>query len=115
MTSLHPRKRTLLIVDDDEGPRKSLEIVFRNFYTVIAASNGHDALELIKTNTVDVAILDIHMPPINGLETTAIIRERFPSVEVLILGMGGWAVLACLAPRVAILAVPWIWSLCSGR
>jgi hypothetical protein len=37
------------------------------------------------------------------------------SLEALILGMGGWAVLACLAPRVAILAVPWIWSLCSGR
>ena len=37
------------------------------------------------------------------------------SAEALILGMGGWAVLMCLAPRVAILAVPWIWSLCSGR
>jgi hypothetical protein len=37
------------------------------------------------------------------------------SLEALILGMGGWAVLACLAPRVALLAVPWIWSLCSGR
>jgi hypothetical protein len=37
------------------------------------------------------------------------------SLEALILGMGGWAVLACLAPRMAILAVPWIWSLCGGR
>jgi hypothetical protein len=37
------------------------------------------------------------------------------SAEALILGMGGWAVLMGLAPRVAILALPWIWSLCSGR
>jgi len=37
------------------------------------------------------------------------------SAEVLIYGLGAWAVLACLAPRVAILAVPWIWSLCNGR
>jgi hypothetical protein len=37
------------------------------------------------------------------------------SLEVLILGMGGWAVLMCRAPRVAILALPWIWSLCNGR
>ncbi len=37
------------------------------------------------------------------------------SLEVLILGMGGWAVLICLAPRVAVLALPWIWSLCNGR
>src|SRR5262249_4800935 len=37
------------------------------------------------------------------------------SLEALILGMGAWSLLACLAPRVAILALPWIWSLCNGR
>jgi hypothetical protein len=36
------------------------------------------------------------------------------SFEALRLGMGGWAVLACLAPRVSLLALPWIWGLCSG-
>jgi hypothetical protein len=30
-------------------------------------------------------------------------------------GLGAWAIFACLAPRVAILALPWIWSLCNGR
>jgi hypothetical protein len=35
--------------------------------------------------------------------------------EALLLGTGCWAVLMCLAPRAAILALPWIWSLCSGR
>jgi hypothetical protein len=35
--------------------------------------------------------------------------------EILILGTGGWAVLMCLAPRAAILALPWIWSLSSGQ
>ena len=37
------------------------------------------------------------------------------SADLLIYGLGAWAVFACLAPRVAILAVPWIWSLCNGR
>ncbi len=37
------------------------------------------------------------------------------SADMLFYGMGAWALFACLAPRVAILAVPWIWSLCSGR
>jgi Predicted membrane protein (DUF2079) len=37
------------------------------------------------------------------------------SVETLLMGMGAWAVLACLAPRVAILALPWIWGPCSER
>jgi hypothetical protein len=37
------------------------------------------------------------------------------SVETLALGMGAWAILALLAPRVAIMALPWIWGPCSGR
>jgi len=37
------------------------------------------------------------------------------SLETLLLGLGVWAILACLAPRIAILAVPWIWGACSGR
>jgi hypothetical protein len=37
------------------------------------------------------------------------------SVETLIWGMGAWAVLACLVPRVAILAFPWVWGPCSDR
>jgi uncharacterized membrane protein len=37
------------------------------------------------------------------------------SSVVLFFGMGGWALLACVAPRVAILAIPWIWGLCNGR
>jgi len=37
------------------------------------------------------------------------------SSEVLFFGLGGWAFLACLAPRVAVLALPWIWGLCNGR
>jgi hypothetical protein len=37
------------------------------------------------------------------------------SLETMLLGLGAWAILGCLAPRVAILAVPWIWGTCSGR
>jgi hypothetical protein len=37
------------------------------------------------------------------------------SAEMLAYGMGAWALFACLAPRVAILAIPWVWSLCNGR
>jgi hypothetical protein len=35
--------------------------------------------------------------------------------RTLLLGVGAWAILACLAPRIAILAVPWIWDICGGR
>lgn len=50
------------------------------------ASNGNEFLELMEQEAgrVDVAIVDIHMPPLNGLETIAMLRARDPHVEVLI-------------------------------
>jgi hypothetical protein len=45
----------------------------------------------------------------------SLVRTLGTSVDTVVIGMGAWAVLACLAPRVAVLAVPWIWGPCSGR
>ncbi len=44
-----------------------------------------------------------------------ILQTLETSADMLFYGLAAWAVFACLAPRVAILAVPWIWSLCNGR
>jgi DNA-binding NarL/FixJ family response regulator len=78
------------VVGDDhplirEAVRRRLEAT-PDIEVAAEAASGEEVLELLEGEPgVDVAILDIHMPPINGLETTAIVRERFPSVEVLIL------------------------------
>jgi two-component system sensor histidine kinase/response regulator len=79
------RKRTLLIVDDDEGPRKSLEVIFRNAYHVLAASNGPEALELIKQHPIDVAILDIRMAGMSGIELLEKVKVADPSIEAMML------------------------------
>ncbi len=44
-----------------------------------------------------------------------ILQTLETSSDLLVYGLGGWVLLAALAPRVAILAVPWVWSLCNGR
>jgi DNA-binding NarL/FixJ family response regulator len=51
------------------------------------ASSGDELVQLIETlrGQVDVAVVDIHMPPTDGLEATETIRDRFPHLEVLIL------------------------------
>lgn len=51
------------------------------------AGNGHDAVELIAELEPDVAVLDIGMPELNGVDATAEICRRNPSVQVVILSM----------------------------
>src|SRR5262245_66529093 len=54
-------KRTLLIVDDEEGPRQSLRIVFKDDYNILLADNGTRAIELARQHHIDAAVLDIRM------------------------------------------------------
>jgi two-component system NarL family response regulator len=49
------------------------------------AADGADAIALAERRAPDVALLDLGMPRVNGIEACAILRERFPSIEVLIL------------------------------
>ena len=78
-------KPTLLIVDDEEGPRQSLKIVFKHDYQVRVASNGPDALEIARAEPIDVAVLDIMMYGMSGVELLKELKEIDPSIEVVML------------------------------
>jgi signal transduction histidine kinase len=80
-----PRKRTLLIVDDEEGPRQSLRIVFKDDYNILLADNGTKALELVRQHPVNAAVLDIRMSGMSGVELLGKIKEINPTVEVIML------------------------------
>ena len=51
-------KPTLLIVDDEPGPRESLRIVFKDRYHCVIATCGREGIEFARTHTVDAAVLD---------------------------------------------------------
>jgi signal transduction histidine kinase len=80
------RKRgTLLVVDDEEGPRASLRFVFKDDYEVLTAADGASALELIQQHNVDVAILDIRMPGMSGVELLERIKFIDSTIEAVML------------------------------
>src|ERR1051325_3680293 len=82
---LDSTRPTLLVVDDEEGPRMSLRIVFKDDYNILLADGGEAALEFIRTQPVDAAILDIRMAGMSGAEVLERIKEFDPSIEVIML------------------------------
>ena len=77
--------RQLLVVDDDPSVRHALWITFRDFYEVLLAEDGDKALRVFTASPVDVAILDVRMPGISGLDVLKRLKEIDPAVEVILL------------------------------
>src|SRR5882672_8382526 len=81
-----PRRRgTLLIVDDEEGPRLSLQFIFKDDYDILMASNGPAAIELAQNNRIDVAVLDIRMSGMSGIEVLERLKFVDPGIEVIMM------------------------------
>jgi two-component system, sensor histidine kinase and response regulator len=79
------QKRTLLIVDDEEGPRQSLRVVFKEDYNLLMANDGTRAIELARQNRIDVAITDIRMVGMSGVELLEQLKAVDPAIEVIML------------------------------
>lgn len=77
--------KNLLVVDDDEAPRKALQYIFRPHFDVTLATSGTQAVTLAKENEFPVTILDIRMPGISGIETLQRLKKLNPMGEVIML------------------------------
>jgi two-component system, sensor histidine kinase and response regulator len=78
-------RRTLLIVDDEEGPRQSLRVVFKNDYDLLLAADGTSALEMARKQRIDAAILDLRMGDMSGIEVLQGLKTVDPTIEVIML------------------------------
>jgi two-component system sensor histidine kinase/response regulator len=74
-----------MVVDDDEGVREALWILFRDSCDVILAENGRKAMEIASKREVDAVILDIRMPGITGIAVLGKLKEIDPAMEVIML------------------------------
>lgn len=78
-------KSTVLIVDDERGPRESLRMILSPNHRVIQARSGAEALEILGTETVDLVTLDLNMPGIKGQDLMHTIRSEHPEIEIIII------------------------------
>jgi DNA-binding NarL/FixJ family response regulator len=80
----------ILVADDHTLVRAGLRALLEKLpevQVVAEASNGRDALQLVKAHQPDVVLMDIAMPGLNGLEATKRMAKEFPNVRLLILSM----------------------------
>jgi DNA-binding NarL/FixJ family response regulator len=80
----------VLLADDHHLVRagiRALVTSFNNYEIVAEAGDGIEALQLLRQHKPDIALLDIAMPGLNGLEVTAAINKVLPCIQVIILSM----------------------------
>ncbi len=77
---------TILLVDDEEDFVEMLSLRLKEIgETVIAAFSGRQCLEILAKSDIDVIILDVKMPGMDGIETLEKIKQAHPLVEVIML------------------------------
>ena len=78
----------VLIVDDQSLIREGLSMMLSLYDTVTVvgeAKNGREAIELLENVDIDLILMDIRMPIMDGVEATKIIKDKYPQIKVLIL------------------------------
>ena len=75
---------TVLVIDDEAGPRDALKVILRTFCTVRSAENAKTALEVLSQEPVDLITLDQKLPDRHGLDLLRDIKRHRPDVEVII-------------------------------
>lgn len=81
----HDTQPTVLVIDDELGPRESLRFLLKNEYRVLCADSVDHGLELLRDNTPDTVIMDIRMPGRNGIDGLREIRKNHPDLSVIML------------------------------
>jgi len=79
------RKGVLLIVDDEEGPRQSLKLIFKEDYELLLAADGPTAIGLAQKQRIDVAVCDIRMAGMSGIEVLERLKYVDPGIEVIMM------------------------------
>jgi len=77
-------RATILVVDDEFGPRESFRMLLKDRYRVITAASGKEALAVVDTegDEIDLILLDIRMPEDDGITVLQKIKSRNPEIEV---------------------------------
>lgn len=77
----------ILLVDDEPLLLESLEIIltYNNYEISGKANDGNEALEILKTTECDIALVDLNMKGMGGIELIGIMKKEYPDIKILVL------------------------------
>jgi putative two-component system response regulator len=80
-----PAKPTLLVVEDEPGPRAAYKVILRPFYNLHMAENAEDGAAILNEHKIDLIILDLKLSGRQGMEFLKDIKRDHEDVEVVII------------------------------
>ncbi len=82
-------QKRILVVDDDNMNLMRTKMILRDDYEVLLAESGKDALEKLESEKIDLVLLDIEMPEMNGIETFEQMQKLPVKIPVIFLTASG--------------------------
>jgi len=103
----HSEGKAVVIVDDNAVVRKTVGRAFleRGFRLFAEAENGAEGIEVVKQLKPDLAVLDLSMPVMNGLQAAIVLRKLFPSMPIILFSSYGDGAMEAEAARAGVDAV----------
>ena len=77
-----------MIADDQQLIRESLKIILDSdpdFEVVKVVGSGQEVLDALKTESIDIILMDVRMPNMSGVDCTRIVKKEYPNIKVIIL------------------------------
>lgn len=101
---IHALAKRILVVDDNPTMRSALRFFIETYTSmrVCEARDGAEAVELAELQKPDLAIIDLVMPNMNGLEAASVIRSRLPKVRIVVFTLHSDVIGGALAKAIGV-------------
>jgi len=79
-----PQQPTVLVVEDQLGPRESLRAILQPDYRVLVAVEGEQAIHCVEHEPVDIVLLDLRLPGLSGIQVLEKMKAISPTIKVIV-------------------------------
>ena len=79
------KRPTVLVIDDEAGPRDALKVILRPYYNIQAAESASAAIDVLNSQPIDLITLDQRLPDRRGLDLLQEIKHHYADVEIIVI------------------------------